>query len=203
MKTETIKTIVIIVLGAFSIALYLDEKCVIDWIKSDCQAQFADDVSSEDNTMNNSEIGPDSVDVNGGPCDDSQRYPVNGNWSELPDGGKQIIKADAKKLIDNFQKTLHSKGLQIWDSGVFISKRAIDQMFKTDLKSNGLVAYFAIDKGYYNLVFSPARSYHTKLFPQTTPPITDNIFVAETWCPNVCGIFQEFCLPQHCEDPPF
>lgn len=185
MKTETVKTIVIIVLAGLCLLLYLDEKCIIEFIPSTCQIDTI--------------IKSDTVLIShGNACDDSLRYDIGIMAGE---GGLPISKGDAITNIDRFYARMDASHITLPNRGAFISKKAFDQMFSKDPNANGMLAFFSINSGgKFTVVYTPTRSSFTEL-SSPTAPVNDNIFIAETWCPNVCGVFSQYC-GQNCEVPP-
>lgn len=132
-------------------------------------------------------------------CDNSRRFDVQ---TKLPGGGMQVDRTTALNLINSFKARMSGSSVTQPNSGTFLSKIVIDKMFENDGNANGLIAYFALNTdGKFNIVFSPVRSAYIN--PNYTG-VTDNIFVSESWCPTVCGIFtQEFCTGgTRCEAPP-
>ncbi len=185
MKTETVKTLVIIVLAGICFLLYLDEKCIIDIIPSTCKIDTI--------------IKSDTVLISHGTaCDDSLRYDMA---TLATKGGMPISKADAIINIEKFYTKLTTANIPLPSRGVFISKKAFDQMFLKDPNANGMLAFFSINlDGKFTVVYTPTRSSYTEL-SNPIQPVSDNIFIAETWCPNVCGVFSQYC-GQDCEVPP-
>lgn len=93
MKTETVKTIIIIVLAGLSILIYLDDICKVEWIPDVC---LQDTILISDTLL-------DPPITTFGECDNSKRYPpTGGTWTELGQGGKRIKKVMRLLLLKIF-----------------------------------------------------------------------------------------------------
>lgn len=169
MKKETVKTLVIIVLGALVLAFYLDEKCVIDWIPSTCSV---DTIIKTDTVVISNPVGH---------CDDASRYNAT---SDVIGGGRIINSNDAHAMMSQFDARFHIAPQR----GVVISKRALDNMFDRNETFNSIGCYFALDNGKIKLLFEPLSTEANIITVPGEPTIPENnIFITEGFCPAICG----------------
>lgn len=169
MKKETAKTIIIILLAGLVVALFLDEKCVVDWIPSSCSVDTI--------------IKLDTVEVNLAHCNDSNRY---NDSTDLVGGGIIISTTEARSLIAAFNSQFHPGN----QKGVVISKRAIDAIFDNNESANSLVCYFAMNPDRkIHLLFEPIVCNANMISAQAENLLlNDNgVFCTENLCPDWCG----------------
>ncbi|HAP00321.1 MAG TPA: hypothetical protein DCQ93_00200 [Bacteroidetes bacterium] len=113
-------------------------------------------------------------------CDDDQRY----SQSEQAGGGKSISVQDANDFVDAFQSRFTEMNGR---KGFYISKRAIDALFDSDERGNGLVCCPAYtSSGEISMVLCTAISDNSRATDNTT-----GVYITEGFCPNICGVFNQ------------
>ena len=112
-------------------------------------------------------------------CDDKGRY----IGEQKNGGGEEIPVANARTYINNYQanyKTTYK--------GAFISKKALDDIFCSNAKANGVFCYFAMKNG------DPAS--FTVVIESGVTDVTiikkmesnnSAVFMGEVMCPSICG----------------
>lgn len=176
---KDIKNLIIAIMGIIIVVLFLDEYCVINIIESNCE------VKSECDTLG-------ILSSVGGYCIDTGRYQYNGPHISSDEGGKTISQQDANAYIDSFKVQLSRLRSSDPDfrlpqnKGVFLSKKAFEDIFNKEVKSNGITCYFAIDENnQFNLVYDGSRSNATQIV--ASPTNMDPVFISTTLCPDECG----------------
>lgn len=99
-------------------------------------------------------------------------------------GGQSISVNDAKRLIKSFQEANPDfKGRQ----GFFIGKSAVEALFNADLNANGIILCPTLnDEGEISMVISATYATDARVTPNNT-----GVYLAQTFCPNVCGVFAQ------------
>ena len=167
------KSLIIIVLSGIILLLFLDAKCVINIITSNCETDTI--------------IQIDTVEIVGvgAHCDDTNRY----NPSIDSAGGGALMSIDDARLS---LAAFKSRFNIVRQKGVIISKRAIDEMFDINTSANTLVCSFGINAaGEIQLFFDPINCKANMISNISAPPPTGGVvYYSESICPEWCGVFE-------------
>ncbi len=166
MKTETIKTgIIILLIATVSICFWKIIGTPGNLTEKDCPAY----------------------------CNDSLRgvqNPTYGGGKPIGVHDAQISLDDFKNRINALNDSARKYRFDTlsFASGYWISKKAIDSLFNYNLTANGLFCNFAYDTGRdsVNLVFSAYRNDYT-LIRKADQTLDQSMFISETLCPEECG----------------
>ena len=111
-------------------------------------------------------------------CNDKDRY-----LSEREGAGNYISTDDAQAYLENFTELY-----KVPQSGGFISKRALDNIFCNDPRANGIFCYFGLttkEASSFVLLVEKGTNDQTKI--RNGHSEESSVFKGEVICPLICG----------------
>ncbi|MCX6352791.1 MAG: hypothetical protein NTX03_13175 [Bacteroidetes bacterium] len=119
------------------------------------------------------------------PCRNTNRYNIPADSNR---GGKEITAGEAEGMIRNYKDG--TVGLQPHDfKSCYISKQAIDQIFRNNQEANCLLIEMCKEEGTQDktLIFTGKKTEHYKIITLPEGTQHSDIFYSTHYCPPRCG----------------
>jgi len=110
-------------------------------------------------------------------CNDAYRYKDEDKKPGTISVDLEVAQAD----VERFRVMMNPENRR----GVFISKRALDQIFSQDSIASGVELFFAMGiEDSLNIIVTPSHSIYSRVDNSRG----SNIFVSGSFCPDDCGV---------------